>query len=45
MMLRIQPGRVRYEMEKLHDRVMKVRERIPPQAPAAPKRWWKLWGN
>jgi hypothetical protein len=45
MMLRGQPERIRYEMEKLHDRVMRIRERIPPEAPTAPKRWWKLWGN
>lgn len=31
---------VRYEMEKLHDRVMKVRNVEPPE-PSRP--WWKLW--
>ncbi len=43
MMLRDRPARVRYEMEKLHDRVMKVRDRVPPKVAPAPRRWWKPW--
>jgi hypothetical protein len=35
---------IRYEMEKLHDRVMKLREVVPPEPPG-PKAWWKVWGS
>lgn len=35
---------IRYEMDKLHDRVMKVREVVPPE-PQDPRPWWKLWGS
>src|SRR3954454_19865931 len=34
MMLRDRPQRIRYEMEKLHERVMRVRDRVPPEPPA-----------
>jgi hypothetical protein len=34
---------VRYEMEKLHERVMKVRDRVPPEPPAEHRPWWKFW--
>lgn len=43
MMLRNRPAFVRYEMDKLHDRVMRVRDRAPPEPPSIPRRWWKLW--
>jgi hypothetical protein len=29
---------LRYEMEKLHDRVLRVRDRVPPEPPAG-RRW------
>jgi hypothetical protein len=35
---------LRYEMEKLHERVMRVRDRVPPEPHARPKRWWPFWG-
>jgi hypothetical protein len=35
---------IRYEMEELHDRVMKLREVVPPEPPG-PKPWWKFWGG
>ena len=34
---------IRYEMEKLHDRVMKIRDRIPPEPPVPPPSWWRFW--
>jgi hypothetical protein len=34
-------SRIRYEMEQLHDRVMKVRNIVPPEPQNKP--WWKLW--
>jgi hypothetical protein len=40
--LRDRAVRIRYEMEQLHDRVMRVRDRVPPE-PARP--WWKFWGT
>jgi hypothetical protein len=42
MMLRNRPAFVRYEMEKLHDRVMKVRD-TKLTNPSAPRPWWKFW--
>jgi hypothetical protein len=45
MMVRNRAIHVRYEMEKLHDRVMKVRNYIPPEPSAAGRPWWKIWGN
>lgn len=35
---------VRHEMDELHDRVMKIKDVIPPE-PAAQKPWWKFWGS
>jgi hypothetical protein len=35
---------IKYEMDKLHDRVMKVRTVEPPEPPGA-KPWWKFWGG
>jgi hypothetical protein len=35
---------IRYEMDKLHDRVMKVRDVVPPES-AGRRPWWKLWGG
>jgi hypothetical protein len=37
-------ARIRYEMEKLHDRVMKLKDIVPPEPPR-PKPWWKVWGS
>jgi hypothetical protein len=45
IMLRNRAVHVRFEMAKLHDRVMRVRDRIPPEPPAARRPWWKLWGK
>jgi len=42
-MLRDRARFIRWEMEQLHDRVMKVRDCEPPEPPARP--WWKLWGQ
>jgi hypothetical protein len=45
VMLRNCPEHLRYEMAQRHDRVMRVRDVVPPE-PAAPHRpWWKLWGR
>ena len=35
---------IRYQMGELHDRVMKLREVMPPDPPRT-KPWWKLWGG
>ena len=35
---------IRYEMDRLHDRVMKVRDVVPPEPPAA-RPWWRIWGG
>jgi hypothetical protein len=43
MMLRDRAQRVRYEMEQLHDRVMKVRDVAPPEPCPARRPWWKFW--
>jgi hypothetical protein len=37
-------SRIRHEMDKLHDRVMKLREVIPPEPPAG-RPWWQFWGG
>jgi hypothetical protein len=39
------PVRLRYEMEKLHDRVMRVRDRVPSEPPRSAPPWWKFWGK
>lgn len=35
---------IRCEMDKLHDRVMKVKDVVPPEPPGL-KPWWKCWGQ
>lgn len=35
---------IRYEMQEFHDRVMKLREVVPPEPPG-PKPWWKFWAK
>jgi hypothetical protein len=35
---------IRYEMDRLRDRVMKVKDVIPPEPPRA-RRWWQFWGS
>jgi hypothetical protein len=35
---------IRYEMDKLHDRVMQIRDVIPPEPPKA-RPWWRIWGS
>jgi hypothetical protein len=42
--LKNRASRIRYEMDRLHDRVMKVRDVIPPE-PAAARPWWRIWGS
>jgi hypothetical protein len=42
--LKNKSSRIRYEMEKLRDRVMKIRNVVPPEPPG-PRPWWKLWGT
>jgi hypothetical protein len=42
--LKNKSSRIRYEMEKLHDRVMKIRNVVPPEPPGT-RPWWKLWGS
>jgi hypothetical protein len=39
--LKNRAARVRYEMDKLHDRVMKLRGVVPPEP--SPRPWWKFW--
>lgn len=43
LLLKSRAAWVRYEMTKLHDRVMKVRDVVPPEPGKRP--WWKLWGG
>lgn len=42
--LRNRASWIKYEMDKFHDRVMKVRGVEPPEPPG-PKPWWKFWGK
>ena len=35
---------IRYEMDKLHDRVLKVKGIVPPEPPG-PRPWWKFGGS
>jgi hypothetical protein len=35
---------IRYEMDRLHDRVIKVKS-IVPHEPPVPRPWWKFWGS
>ncbi len=41
MMLRNCAGWIRHRMEQQHDRVMKVRDRVPTEAPAPPSEPWR----
>ena len=43
--LRNRPARIRYEMERLHDRVLKVRDRVPPEPVRSGRPWWRFWGT
>ncbi|HEY7152493.1 MAG TPA: hypothetical protein VH575_00905 [Gemmataceae bacterium] len=36
--------RIRYEMDKFHDRVMQVKGVLPPE-PSGDRPWWRMWGN
>jgi hypothetical protein len=36
--------RIRYEMNKLHDRVRKVKDVVPPE-PQESRPWWHIWGQ
>jgi hypothetical protein len=40
--LKDRASRIKYEMDKLHDRVMQVKDVVPPEPPR-PRPWWKLW--
>lgn len=44
MALKNKASRIRYEMDKLHDQVMKLREIVPPEPPGS-KPWWNFWGG
>jgi hypothetical protein len=35
---------IRYEMDQVHDRVMKVRDVVPPE-PGGARPWWRIWGE
>jgi hypothetical protein len=43
-MLKSRASFVRYEMDKLYDRVMKIKDVVPPE-PVSRKPWWKLWNR
>lgn len=43
-MLKSRGAFIRYEMDKLHDRVAKLRDLEPPE-PAGPKPCWKFWAS
>jgi hypothetical protein len=42
--LKDRTSRIRYEMEKLHDRVMRVKDVIPPE-PVKARPWGQIWGS
>jgi hypothetical protein len=42
--LKNRASRIRYEMDELHDRVMKVRDVVPLEPPE-PRPWWRWWGS
>jgi hypothetical protein len=42
--LKNRASRIRYEMDKLHDRVMKVKDVVPPELPEA-RPWWRIRGS
>jgi hypothetical protein len=41
--LKNRTARIRYEMDKLHDRVMKLKHDVPPE-PQGSRPWWRIWG-
>jgi hypothetical protein len=43
MSLRDRAVRARHEMQRLHDRVMKVRDRVPPEPARGRGLWWRFW--
>jgi hypothetical protein len=42
--LKDRAARIRYEMDKLHDRVMKLQAVVPPE-PQQGRPWWRIWGR
>jgi hypothetical protein len=40
--LKNRAAQIRYEMDRLHARVMKVKDVIPPEPPEA-RPWWHVW--
>ncbi len=42
IMLKNKADYVRYEMQEIHERVMKIRNVVPPESPA-PRKWWRFW--
>jgi hypothetical protein len=42
--LRNRAARVRYEMNRLYDRVLKIKEVVPLE-PQGRKPWWRIWGH
>jgi hypothetical protein len=42
--LKHRAARIRYEMDKLHDRVMRVKDVLPPE-PQESRPWWRIWGR
>jgi hypothetical protein len=43
-MLKTEASFVRYEINQLYDRVMKIKN-VVPREPLRPKPWWKFWGG
>jgi hypothetical protein len=35
---------IRYEMDRVHDQVMKLKDVVPPE-PQGSRPWWRLWGQ
>jgi len=42
--LKNRSSRIQYEMQRLHDRVMKVRDVVPIEPKHHAKSWWHWWG-
>lgn len=42
--LKNRAARIRYEMDKLYDRVMKLKDAVPPE-PQGSRPWWRIWGS
>ena len=42
--LRNRGASIRYEVDNLHDRVMKLRDIVPPEPPG-PRPWWRFRGT